>query len=78
MHGDADKTDLAEKLRRSEHRVSSLEAQLDHNAREWAKEKHDLTVRLQEHRNGILRSTDPGRSSDPLRVRASHVDHESV
>ena len=69
MHAGAEKTDLIERLRRAEHRNSSLEAQLDHNARAWAKEKHDLTIRLQEHRNGILRTTDSSRAVDSLLVK---------
>lgn len=52
---DAELKDLRARLERAENRASSLEQQLVRNAREWAREKQDLTVRLQEHRNGIIR-----------------------
>uniref|UniRef100_H2XN40 Uncharacterized protein n=2 Tax=Ciona intestinalis TaxID=7719 RepID=H2XN40_CIOIN len=64
-HHNEEKSDLLSRLERAESRVSSLESQLDHNSRTWAKERHELTVRLQEHRNGILRTTG-GNLSDPL------------
>uniref|UniRef100_H2YV24 C2 domain-containing protein n=1 Tax=Ciona savignyi TaxID=51511 RepID=H2YV24_CIOSA len=50
---DQDKADLMGRLEHAESRVNSLETQLDRNSRAWAKERHELTVRLQEHRNGI-------------------------
>ncbi|XP_076800040.1 coiled-coil domain-containing protein 33-like [Clavelina lepadiformis] len=62
----AEKTELHDRLERAESRVASLEGQLDHNARSWAKEKHELTVRLQEHRNGILRTSGANARNDPL------------
>jgi len=52
---DTEKSSLLAKLERTENRASTLEQQLVKNAREWAKEKQELTVRLQEHRNGIIR-----------------------
>jgi len=52
---DNEKSDLRARLQRAENRASTLEQQLVTNAREWAREKQELTVRLQEHRNGIIR-----------------------
>jgi len=59
------------RLERAENRVTSLESQLEHNSRSWAKEKHELTVRLQEHRNGIMRTSGPRSSLDALMVSMS-------
>jgi len=52
---DTEKSSLQAKLERAENRASTLEQQMVKNAREWAKEKQELTIRLQEHRNGIIR-----------------------
>jgi len=50
-----EKSELLVKLERAENRATSLEEQLVKNAKEWAREKQELMVRLQEHRNGIIR-----------------------
>merc|ERR1712136_214994 len=49
-------SELLDRAERAETRVRYLEEELSKNAQNWAKEKNDLTVRLQEHRNGILRT----------------------
>jgi len=48
-------SNLKVRLERAENRAATLEEQLVRNARDWAREKNELTVRLQEHRNGIIR-----------------------
>lgn len=56
---DMDNSHLQANLDQAHGRVNSLEQQLDQNSRQWAQEKHELTVRLQEHRNGIIRTQQP-------------------
>lgn len=56
---DMDNSQLQANLDQVHNRVSSLEHQLNQNSRQWAQEKHELTVRLQEHRNGIIRTQQP-------------------
>ena len=53
----ADAAELVNRAERAENRVQSLEDELSRNAQNWAKEKNDLNIRLQEHRNGILRNS---------------------
>lgn len=56
---DTDNVQLQARLDQARNRVSSLEMQLNQNSRRWAQEKHELSIRLQEHRNGIMRTDQP-------------------
>lgn len=67
---DIDNSHLQANLDQAHNRVTSLEQQLNQNSRQWAQEKHELTVRLQEHRNGIIRTQQPANDF----LRHSYMD----
>ncbi|XP_077969150.1 coiled-coil domain-containing protein 33-like isoform X1 [Styela clava] len=73
---EAEKAQLQARLERAESRINSLENQLEQNSRRWAQERHELTVRLQEHRNGFMRTT--AAVGDGMGTRDSFLLREST
>nr|XP_045016516.1 coiled-coil domain-containing protein 33 [Jaculus jaculus] len=53
LGGTSDKLNLLAKLEQAQSRILSLETQLEESARQWAREKQDLAMRLQEQAHGF-------------------------